>query len=223
VDGAAPPDRDVFLTAPGLSRLVTLEGGEGAGKSSRIEALAAALRADGRAVVTTREPGGSGGAEAVRALLVEGRTDRWSAVAELFLLLAARLDHLERTIRPAVADGAVVLCDRFWDSTRVYQALVGGLDLAEVDALHERWLAPFRPGLTLVLDVPADIGLARARAGRFEAKGEDFHARVRRGYLTLAHAEPARLRVIDAARPPDAVTAAALAAVRAHLTALETS
>jgi dTMP kinase len=223
VDGAAPPDRDVFLTAPGLGRLVTLEGGEGAGKSSRIEALAAALRADGRAVVTTREPGGSGGAEAVRALLVEGRADRWSAVAELFLLLAARLDHLERTIRPAVGQGAVVLCDRFWDSTRVYQALVGGLDLADVDALHERWLAPFRPGLTLVLDVPAEVGLARARAGRFEAKGRDFHARVRQGYRRLAEAEPERVRVVDAARPAGAVTAEVVAAVRDHLRAPETS
>ncbi len=203
-------------------RLVTLEGGEGAGKSTQIRALADALRADGRHVVTTREPGGSAGAEAVRGLLVQGGVDRWSALAELFLLLAARLDHLERTIRPAVADGAVVLCDRFWDSTRVYQALVGGLDLADVDALHERWLAPFRPALTLILDLPTDIGLARARTGRFEAKGADFHERVRTGYLRLADTEPGRFRVIDAARPAQAVTADALAAVRTHLAAVET-
>jgi len=222
VDGAAPPRRDGVLTAPGLARLVTLEGGEGAGKSTQLGALADALRADGRAVVTTREPGGSAGAEAVRGLLVQGGVDRWSPSAELFLLLAARLDHLERTIRPAVAAGAVVLCDRFWDSTRVYQALVGGLELGDVDALHERWLAPFRPGLTLILDLPTDIGLARARTGRFEAKGADFHERVRAGYLRLADAEPGRFRVIDAARPAQAVTADALAAVRSHLAAVET-
>jgi len=187
------------------------------GKSTQIHALADALRGDGLEVVTTREPGGSAGAEAVRDLLVEGGAERWSPAAELFLLLAARLDHLERTIRPAAAAGAVVLCDRFWDSTRVYQALVGGLELAAVDALHERWLAPFRPVLTVVLDVPVETGLARARAGRFEAKGEDFHERVRLGYLRLADAEPTRFCVVDAARPVEAVTADALAAVRAQL------
>lgn len=192
------------------------------GKSTQLKTLADALRADGRQVATTREPGGSVGAEAVRNLLVEGGVDRWSPAAELFLLLAARLDHLERAIRPAVADGAVVLCDRFWDSTRVYQALVGGLDLAAVDALHERWLAPFRPGLTLIFDLPADLGLARARSGRFEAKGPAFHERVRAGYLRLADLEPGRFRVIDAARPPGEVSADALAAVHRHLAAQET-
>jgi dTMP kinase len=223
VDRAAPPRRDRVLSAPTLARFVTLEGGEGVGKSTQIRALADALGGDGLEVVTTREPGGSVGAEAVRDLLVEGGAERWSAAAELFLLLAARLDHLERTIRPAVGRGAVVLCDRYWDSTRVYQALVGELGLADVDALHERWLAPFRPALTLVLDAPVETGLARARPGRFEAKGADFHRRVREGYLTLARAEPARLRVIDAARPVAAVTVDAVAAVRAHLAAAETS
>lgn len=221
MDGTAPSGRDRLLSGGALTRLITLEGGEGAGKSTAAHAVAAALRADGREVVVTREPGGSAGAEAVRDVLVEGGAERWSAAAELFLLLAARLDHLERTIRPAVGAGAVVLCDRFWDSTRVYQGLVGGLALADIDALHDRWLAPFRPGLTLLLDVPAEVGLARARAGRFEAKGGDFHARVRAGYTTLAAAEPGRFRRIDAARPADAVAADALAAVRAHLDALE--
>jgi len=200
---------------------VTLEGGEGAGKSTQIDALAAALRAGGHTVLTTREPGGSAGAEAVRDLLVEGTAERWSTAAELFLLLAARLDHLERTIRPALDRGDVVLCDRFWDSTRVYQGLVGGLDIAAVDALHERWLAPFRPGLTLVLDLPAELGLARARRGRFEAKGAEFHAAVRAGFHRLAEREPERMRLVDAAQPPTAVTAAALAQIRAHLDALE--
>jgi len=173
--------------------------------------------------VVTREPGGSAGAEAVRTLLVDGDAERWSATAELFLLLAARLDHLERTIRPAVARGALVLCDRFWDSTRVYQALVGGLDLDAVDDLHDHWLAPYRPGLTLLLDLPAEAGLARARGGRFEAKGEDFHRRVRDGYRRLAAAESERIRIVDAARPASAVTADVLALVRAHLAGRETS
>lgn len=222
MDGVPSSGGDELLSAASLARLVTLEGGDGAGKSTQIGALAAVLRADGWPVMVTREPGGSAGAEAVRGLLVEGGADRWSPAAELFLLLAARLDHLERTIRPAVADGAVVLCDRFWDSTRVYQAVVGGLDLAAVDALHERWLAPFRPGLTVVLDLPAGTGLARATAGRFEDKGEGFHARVREGYLQLAEREPQRFRIVDAARPVEAVTADVLATVRAHLAALET-
>ena len=221
MDGAAPSRRDGVLSSAALGRLITLEGGEGAGKSTQLRALAEALRADGGVVVTTREPGGSDGAEAVRGLLVEGGIERWSATAELFLLLAARLDHLERTIRPALAAGAVVLCDRFWDSTRVYQGLVGGLELTAVDALHERWLTPFRPGLTVVLDLPVDLGLRRARAGRFEARGEDFHERVRAGYLRLADTDPARFRVVDAARPAAEVTADALAVIRAHLAAVE--
>ncbi len=222
MDGAAPPGRDGHLSAPGLARLVTLEGGEGAGKSTQRGAPGGGGGAGGGAAVRTGGPGGGAGAEAVGGLWVQGGVDRWSPAAELFLLLAARLDHLERTIRPAGAAGAVVLCDRFWDSTRVYQALVGGLELADVDALHERWLAPFRPGLTLILDLPTDIGLARARTGRFEAKGADFHERVRAGYLRLADAEPKRFRVVDAARPAEAITADALAAVRAHLAAVET-
>jgi dTMP kinase len=217
VDRLSSSRRGRFLSAATLARLVTLEGGEGAGKSTQIRALAEALAAAGRDVRVTREPGGSAGAEAVRGLLVEGGADRWSTTAELFLLLAARLDHLERTIRPAHERGAVVLCDRFWDSTRVYQGVVGGLDLPAIDALHERWLAPFRPGLTVVLDVPAELGLARAHSGRFEAKGEGFHARVREGYLRLAEAEPERIRVLDAARPAADVTADLLALVARHL------
>lgn len=156
------------------------------------------LEARGVEVVMTREPGGSPGAEAVRALLVEGGADRWRPSSELFLLMAARADHLERTVRPAVARGAWVLCDRFWDSTRVYQALVGGLPLEAVDALHATWLGAFRPWRTLLLDVPVGLGLARAAQGRFEAKGEAFHERVRQGYLELAAREPERFRIVDA-------------------------
>ena len=181
-----------------------------------MRALATRLEAAGEAVVTTREPGGSPGAEAVRALLVEGHADRWDATAELFLLVAARQDHLARTIRPALAGGAWVLCDRFWDSTRVYQAVVGGLPLAAVDALHGDWLEPFRPGLTLVLDLPAETGLARAAGGRFEAKGLAFHERVREAYRELAAAEPARLRLVDAVGTPAAVASRAAAVLDAY-------
>ncbi|TVQ36019.1 MAG: dTMP kinase [Geminicoccaceae bacterium] len=201
-------------------RLISLEGGEGAGKSTQLDALAAHLEALGEAVVQTREPGGSDGAEAIRRLLVEGSHERWSATSELFLFLAARQDHLERVIRPALARGAWVITDRYWDSTRVYQGLVGRLGLGDLDNLHERWLAPFRPGLTLLFDLPAEIGLARAHPGRFEAKGADFHARVRAGFLQLARAEPARFTVIDAQADLATVKARAKAALdtyRQHL------
>ncbi len=169
------------------------------------------MRARGGEIVTTREPGGSEGGEAIRRLLVEGAADRWSAVSELFLFMAARNDHLERIVRPALARGAWVLCDRFWDSTRVYQGVVGGLDVAAVDRLHETWLGDFRPALTLLLDLPAEAGLARAARGRFEAKGRDFHAMVRQAFLDLAAREPERVRIVDAAAAPATVTAAALA------------
>jgi dTMP kinase len=139
------------------------------------------------------------------------------------LFLAARQEHLERVIRPAIAGGAWVLCDRFWDSTRVYQGLVGGLGLKAIDRLHEAWLEPFRPGLTLLLDLPAEAGLARARAGRFEAKGGAFHARVRQGFLQLATAEPARFTVIDATVEVDRVTEAATRALAAYRQRLGTT
>lgn len=214
MDGPAPPRRPFLLST--LARFVTLEGGEGAGKSTQLQALARHLEGLGERVVVTREPGGSAGGEAVRGLLVEGTADRWSPTSELFLFLAARNDHLERVVRPALATGAWVLADRFWDSTRVYQGAVGGLSLAAIDRLHEDWLAPFRPGLTLLLDLPAEVGLTRARPGRFEAKGRAFHDAVRAGFLDLAHREPARFAVIDAALSLDAVTAAAIAALDAH-------
>ncbi len=211
MDRHPPPRRPLVLTA--LERFVTLEGGEGAGKSTLIEALARDLEAVGERVVVTREPGGSDGGEAIRRLLVEGAGDRWSPTAELFLFLAARSDHLERVVRPALAKGTWVLSDRFWDSTRVYQGLVGGLDLALIDRLHDDWLAPFRPGLTLLFDVPVEIGLARAAPGRFEAKGAAFHEAVRQGFLDLAARETDRFTVVDASGDARRVTAAATAAL----------
>ncbi len=197
---------------------ITFEGGEGAGKSTQVRLLAERLKAAGRAVVTTREPGGSPGAEAIRALLVQGEADRWSPMAETLLFYAARTDHLERTIRPALERGAVVICDRFSDSTRAYQAAGGGVETAFVETLEQTVLGDTRPDLTLILDLPAERGLERAlgRGGgeaRFESKGLAFHRRLRDGFLALAAREPGRCVVIDADRSVDAVARSIAAAV----------
>jgi len=190
-------------------RLITLEGGEGAGKSTQIAHLAACLRSAGRAVVTTREPGGTPGAEAVRELLIRGGADRWGALTETLLVLAARRDHVDRVIGPALAAGQWVLCDRFSDSTRVYQGVAGELGLELIDRLHQTIFGELAPDLTLILDLPVAIGLARREAGpsgnRFERKAVAYHERVRAGFLAIARAEPARCVVIDADRPESAV------------------
>lgn len=160
----------------------------------------------------TREPGGTEGAEAVRALLVEGEAGRWQPLAELLLVAAARADHLSRLIEPALARGAWVLCDRYADSTRVYQGFAGGLDPVLIDRLHEEIMKARVPDLTILLDLPEEEGLARRRAdgngGRFEAKGRAYHEAVREGFLRLARAEPGRFALVDATRPADAVSAA---------------
>ena len=221
MDGASPHRRPHVLSGPTLARLVSLEGGEGAGKTTQQRLLAAHLEAAGERVVQTREPGGSAGGEAIRTLLIEGAHDRWSPTSELFLFLAARHDHLERVIRPALHAGAWVVTDRFWDSTRVYQGLVGSLDLDAIDRLHDAWLTPFRPGLTFLLDLPADAGLARARGGRFEAKGLAFHERVRAGFGYLAAREPERFVVVDAGLDLQAVRAALIGGLEAHRARLQ--
>ena len=199
-------------------RFITFEGGEGAGKSTQARRLAERLRARGLEVALTREPGGSPGAEALRALLVEGASDRWSPLGETLLMYAAREDHLERTIRPALARGAWVVCDRFMDSTRAYQGAGGGAPMALIGELERAVVARDRPDLTLVFDLPAETGLARAhaRAGgeaRFEAKGLAFHGRLREGFRAIAAAEPQRCRLIDAAAGIEAVEAAVWSAV----------
>ncbi|MDP1874809.1 dTMP kinase [Phenylobacterium sp.] len=193
-------------------RFITFEGGEGGGKSTQLRLLAQRLSGPGRDVVSTREPGGSPGAEAIRDLLVRGQADRWSALTETLLMYAARRDHVERVIGPALERGAWVLCDRFADSTRAYQGAAGGTDPALISALEDHVLAGVRPDLTLVLDLPPETGLGRAadRAGletRFESKGEAFHARLREAFLDIAAAEPERCRVIDASRSLETVSA----------------
>lgn len=206
---------------PKTGRFITLEGGEGTGKSTLARALGAALSARGREVVLTREPGGAPGADAIRALLVSGDAGRWSAEEEALLFAAARLNHLRHTIRPALARGAWVICDRYVDSTRAYQAGGGGLDPAKLDGLNAQIDAD-APDLTLILDIDPAAGLARSRGAhagedRFEKKDMAFHQRVRAAFLEIAAREPARCRVIDATQPPDAVLAAALREIEALL------
>ncbi len=197
-------------------RLITFEGIDGSGKTTQIRALADRMRAAGEDVVETREPGGAPGAEAIRSLLVEGATDRWSPETEILLFTAARRDHAERTILPALARGATVLCDRFIDSTRVYQGAVRSDLRATVDAIH-RLAIGIEPDLTLVLDLAPDVARRRdaARASgedRFERFGADFQARLRAGFLALAAEFPDRCRVVDAGGAPDDVAARVAAA-----------
>ncbi len=202
-------------------RFITLEGGEGAGKSTQLRRLGARLAGHQVQVVSTREPGGSSGAEALRALLVTGDADRWSPMAETLILYAAREDHLQRTIRPALTSGAWVLCDRFADSTRAYQGAAGGMDPDFIAALERSVVANTRPDLTLILDAPAEVGLGRAagRGGaeaRFESKGLAFHRRLRDGFLNIAAQEPERCVVIDALADEDAVAEAVWRVVSAR-------
>ena len=203
-------------------RFITFEGGEGAGKSTQLKRLVARLEAAGREVVATREPGGSPGAESIRDLVLKGAADRWSPVTETLLMYAARRDHVERIIRPALERGAWVVCDRFADSTRAYQGAAGGVDPAFIAAMETYVLEHTRPDLTLIFDMPVDVGLQRAheRAGsemRFESKGLAFHERLREGFLAIARAEPDRCAIVDASGTLDDVEAAVWAAIESRL------
>lgn len=199
--------------ASASGRFITLEGGEGAGKSTQIPRLADWLKARGREVVATREPGGSPGAEMIRKLLVEGPVERWDGPTEALLHYAARRDHLRSTVWPALKRGAWVISDRFADSTRAYQGYGHKLDLGMLAQLHEVAVGSFRPDLTLVLDLPIDTGLARAAARRgtetrYESLPLDFHERVHQGFLEIAKSEPGRCAVIDASRDIETISAA---------------
>lgn len=205
--------------APGL--FLSLEGIDGSGKSTQARRLADTLRREGRDVVLTREPGGSPGAEDIRALVLQGDPDRWSPETELLLFTAARRDHLERTILPALARGAVVICDRFADSTRVYQGVTRGDLRAKVDALHALMIGR-DPDLTLLIDIPPETGLARAKSRqtaeeRFEDMGLAMQRQMRAAYLDLATAYPARIRVIDGDTDPDTLALRLREALRARL------
>jgi dTMP kinase len=200
---------------------ISFEGIDGSGKSTQARLLAARLQDQGRSVVLTREPGGSPGAEEIRKLVLEGPPDRWSAETEILLFTAARRDHLERTIRPALASGKIVICDRFADSTRMYQGLRGDGLRRMVDSLHDLMIGQ-DPDLTLLIDMDPETGLSRAlgRNGgeeRFESFGQAMQAQMRQGFLDLARAAPDRIRVVDGARAPEDVAAEVARIVDAHL------
>jgi len=200
---------------------ISFEGIDGSGKSTQCRRLAAALEAKGHEVVLTREPGGSAGAEEIRALVLQGDPDRWSAETEILLFTAARRDHLERTILPALAAGKVVVCDRFADSTRMYQGLSRGDLRGTVDQLHSLMIGR-EPDLTVLIDMDPEEGLSRAlsRQGveeRFESFGADLQKQMRAGFLSLAEEFADRFRIIDGARDMDAVAADVLATAEAAL------
>lgn len=206
---------------PTKGLFLTFEGIDGSGKSTQCRLLAETLRQQGHHVVLTREPGGSTGAEEIRRLVLEGDPDRWSAETELLLFTAARRDHLERTIEPALAAGKVVICDRFADSTRMYQGLSRGDLRAAVDQLHQLMITR-EPDLTLLIDMDPETGLSRAKGRqtseeRFEDFGLELQQKMRTGFLALAQEFSSRFRVIDGDRPVDAVAADVLAQTQASL------
>lgn len=202
-------------------RFITLEGGEGAGKSTQARRLAAFLEQRGFEVVLTREPGGSPGAEILRHVLLSGGAEPFGAEAETMLFAAARRDHLAVTILPALARGAWVICDRFADSTRVYQGHAGQVPLDFVMALERVTVGSDGPDLTLILDLPAKVGMARVvsrgvTADRFEKEGLAFHNKLRQGFKSLARSEPERCKLIDASADADLVADAIRTVVVEH-------
>lgn len=203
---------------------ISFEGGDGAGKSTQIRLLADWLRNAGHDVVVTREPGGSKGAEIIRDLLVKGDTDRWSPMSEALLMYAARRDHLEKTILPGLESGAIVITDRFADSTMAYQGLAGALGSKTIEALFELVVGADKPDLTIILDAPAEEGLRRASADngetRFEEKGTEFQQSVREAFLTIARENPQRCVVLDARAPIETVAAQVTNAIKSRLPAL---
>ncbi|MBO9694745.1 MAG: dTMP kinase [Sphingopyxis sp.] len=208
-----PPRADAVTRG----RFITLEGGEGVGKSTQIRALSAALSAQGVEVVATREPGGSDGAEAIRALLMEGSDDRWDARSEALLFAAARADHVARLIRPALTRGAWVLCDRFVDSSRAYQGGGGGVTDADLLMLHGFGSEGLLPDRTFLLTVSPEEAARRVieRGGndRMGSKPADYQARLAARFVEMAGAEPERWRIVDADAPADRVTATILSAL----------
>ncbi|MFV1852416.1 MAG: dTMP kinase [Thalassospira sp.] len=213
-----------MTSKPGL--FISFEGGEGSGKSTQIRRLEKWFRDNGRDVVVTREPGGSPGAEEIRNLLLTGDPGRWDAVTEALLMFASRRDHVERTIRPALADGKVVLCDRFADSSVAYQGYGHGLGADYIRNLWNLAIGDFKPTLTLIFDLPIEVGLERAGArfanvsaaeDRFERMGLEFHQRLRDGFKEIATTEASRCRVIDANGDVETVTERVIAAVQTSI------
>lgn len=210
--------------------LITFEGGEGAGKSTQILALADHLRAQGYEVVVTREPGGSAGAEAVRHVILSGAAETYGPAMEALLFAAARSDHIDQKIRPAIEAGQIVLCDRFIDSSRVYQGISGNLDPQFMRSVERIAIDGTMPDLTFILDIPADQGLARAGlrrgnevADRFEKETIATHEARRQAFLAIAAEEPQRCKVIDADRSVHEISAEIAALTDAVLSPQEVS
>ena len=206
---------------------ITFEGGEGSGKTTQIQSLANHLEGHISEcdLLLTREPGGTDSAESIRQLLVTGRADRWRAATEAMLMSASRHEHVVHVLRPALAAGRIVICDRYNDSTRVYQGLVGGVPPEDIEALNRLACGGLVPDLTILLDMDVDEGLRRAGArasseSRFESKGPDFHHKVRQGFLDLASSKSDRFVVIDAARDVDAIADDIVSAVMPRLSAV---
>lgn len=205
-------------------KFITFEGGEGSGKSTHTGLLAERLRARGIGCVLTREPGGSTGAEIIRHIILSGIAKPLGAETETILFAAARDDHVRVTIEPALNAGQWVICDRFIDSTRVYQGAIGKVDMKLIRSLERVTVGPNVPDLTFVLDVPANVGLARAKtrrgavaADRFESEAIEFHEDLRRAFLVLAEREPKRIVVIDGRAPRDVVAERIWTAVEERL------
>ena len=203
---------------------ITFEGVEGSGKSTQIQRLDDRIKSKivNVDLLVTREPGGTDSAESIRQLLVTGRADKWRAATEAMLMSASRHEHVEHVIRPAIESGAIVVCDRFYDSTRVYQGIVGGVPEADIEALNNLACGNLVPDLTILLDMDVDEGLRRADGRetaetRFESKGVEFHMKVRSGFLELAARHSGRFVVIDAGREIDLVTSDIEAAVLPRL------
>lgn len=202
---------------------ITFEGGEGAGKSTQIALLASHLRERGFEVLITREPGGSAGAEAVRHVILSGGAEQYGPAMEALLFAAARADHVDQLIRPALEQGEIVLCDRFIDSSRVYQGVTGNLDVSFMTALERITVDGVMPDLTIILDIPAEKGLARAgtrrgdeAADRFEKEDVRVHEVRRQAFLAIAKAEPERCKVVDAERPQDEIATEIASIVELH-------
>lgn len=206
----------------GRGRFISLEGGEGAGKSTLTIGLCEALSECGKTVIATREPGGTPNAEAIRDILVSGATDRWLPTSEALLLYAARQEHVERHIKPALEAGQWVICDRFADSTRAYQGAAGNLSASWVNALNELVLGDFEPDLTLILDLDPEVGLERTRSRgekvtRFEAHGLEYHRALCEGFLAIARDHPERCAVLDASQSADQILKSAMREIQSRL------
>lgn len=206
------------------SLFITLEGGEGTGKTTLINALNKYLTGKNYEVVLTREPGGTEGAESIRDLLVKGSAGRWNAMSEICLFYAAREDHLQRVIRPSLQAKKIVISDRFFDSTRAYQGNLGQYEANVIKCLEDNIVGPTKPDITLILDIDPEIGLRRAASrkddeGRFETKKLEFHKNLRQAFLNIAQNEPDRCKIIDASLSPEEVFTKAIALIETAIKA----